>query len=329
MSVNEELMKQMMKTMEAMQAKMEAKPKTEEDEWTIASEPFKEELEDVDRRPDYEDLVSLPKDIADKKELAVFSTGTFLDSLFLDGNRKSISGIPHGAQVGVTGIAGAGKSILMEEIAVIVAASGKKVLYVTSEDTFISESPRFDLQSRMMQKAKELNLDWNIIKNNLMVMDAIAHTELRSWNTFAEVYRYIAERNEIELSLIDSVTMLESYRGALKYRVMELCRFNQVRGITAIYVNQRVSEDFDKYSMAGGIGIAHGLDSTLIVDYGRLYYGDQIKDLASKRGNYERLCRVLDCRLSGFVREHIGLDITDTGMLRASSQGQAILANYK
>ncbi|MCK4498307.1 hypothetical protein KAU25_03825, partial [Candidatus Bathyarchaeota archaeon] len=132
----------------------------------------------------------------------------------------------------------------------------------------------------------------------------------------AEVYRYVIEKEKIDLAIIDSVTVLESYRGALKYRVMEIARHNQMKGVTCIYVNQRGKEAWDTYEMAGGIGLAHNLDGTIIVDYGRVYWENQRIDLEAKRGEFVRIARVLDCRMCNFRRDRIRVDITNDGLLR-------------
>jgi KaiC/GvpD/RAD55 family RecA-like ATPase len=285
------------------------------DEWELATKPMtveiregKEKLEAFVLRPDAA--------VEAKKPLLGFPTDTFLDELFLTPEGKPLGGIPICGQFAITGLPGAGKSILVEEIAVRVAASGRKVLYTTAEDTWKSPTPRFDLQSRLKQKADILCLDWEKIRQNLFVLDTVAFPELRDWNTFAETYRYVAEKEKIELAIIDSVTVLESYRGALKYRVMELARYNQVHGITALFVNQRSSEVWDSYDMAGGIGLAHNLDGTIIVDYGRVYWHDQQIDLGVERGEFVRIVRVLDCRLCNFERRRIRVDITKDGFLR-------------
>ncbi|MEM2281760.1 MAG: ATPase domain-containing protein [Candidatus Bathyarchaeia archaeon] len=285
------------------------------DEWELATKPMtaeiregKEKLENLVLRPDVA--------VEAKKPLLGFQTGTFLDELFLTPEGKPLGGVPICGQFAITGLPGAGKSILVEEIAVRVAASGRKVLYATAEDTWKSATPRFDLQSRLKQKADILGLDWEKIRQNLFVLDTVAFPELRDWNTFAETYRYVAEKEKIELAIIDSVTVLESYRGALKYRVMELARYNQVHGITALYVNQRSSEVWDSYDMAGGIGLAHNLDGTIIVDYGRVYWYDQQVDLGVERGEFVRIVRVLDCRMCNFERRRIRVDITKDGFLR-------------
>lgn len=285
------------------------------DEWELAMKPMTTQVE---KREELSKLVIRPDEAAEaEKPLIGFPTGTFLDKLFLTPEGRHLGGIPICGQFAITGLPGAGKSILVEEIAIRVAASGRKVLYVTAEDTWKSATPRFDLQSRMKQKADILGLDWSKIRENLFVLDTVAYPELREWNTFAETYRYVAEKEKIELVIIDSVTVLESYRGALKYRVMELARYNQVHGITALYVNQRSSEVWDSYDMAGGIGLAHNLDGTIIVDYGRVYWQDQQDDLKVNRGEFVRIVRVLDCRICNFERRRIKVDITPDGFLRA------------
>ena len=291
--------------------------KTPTDEWKLATKPMTTKIE---RKEDKLSSFVLKPDEAPeaKKPLLGFPTGTFLDYLFMTPEGKILNGLPICGQFAITGLPGGGKSILVEEIAIRVASSGRKVLYATAEDTWKSATPRFDLQSRLKQKADILGLDWNKIRENLFVLDTVAYPELRDWNTFAETYRYVAEKEKIELAIIDSVTVLEAYRGALKYRVMELARYNQVHGITALYVNQRSTEAWDSYDMAGGIGLAHNLDGTIIIDYGRVYWQDQQVDLAVNRGEFVRIARVLDCRMCNFERRRIRVDITPNGFLRTT-----------
>jgi KaiC/GvpD/RAD55 family RecA-like ATPase len=308
----ERLMKAMAKTLaEAMKGAT-----APADEWELATKPMTTKIE---RKEEKLSVFVLRPDEAPeaKKPLIGFSTGTFIDNFFLTPEGKALGGVPICGQFAITGLPGAGKSILVEEIAVRVASSGRKVLFATAEDTWKSATPRFDLQSRLKQKAEILGLDWEKIRQSLFVLDTVAYPELRDWNTFAETYRYVAEKEKIELAIIDSVTVLEAYRGALKYRVMELARYNQINGITALYVNQRSSEVWDSYDMAGGIGLAHNLDGTIIIDYGRVYWQDQQVDLALNRGEFVRIARVLDCRMCNFERRRIRVDITQDGFLKA------------
>jgi len=285
------------------------------DEWELATRPMKTEIERKEEK--LGELVLRPDEAPEaKKPLVGLETGTFLDNLFLTPEGKPLEGVPICGQFAITGLPGAGKSILVEEIAVRVAAAGRKVLYATAEDTWKSATPRFDLQSRMKQKADILGLDWKKVRENLYVLDTVLYPELRDWTTFAETYRYIAEREGIELAIVDSVTVLEAYRGALKYRVMELARYNQLHGITGLYVNQRSAETWDSYDMAGGIGLAHNLDGTIIVDYGRVYWQDQKVDLEADRGEFVRIARVLDCRMCNFERRRIRIDINKDGFIQ-------------
>jgi len=308
----ERLMKAMAKTLaEAMKGAQAPK-----DEWELATKPMTTKIDRKEAK--LETLIVRPDEAPEaKKPLLGFPTGTFIDYFFLTLEGKPLKGIPICGQFAIVGLPGAGKSILVEEIAIRVSALGRKVLFATAEDTWKSPTPRFDLQSRLKQKADILGLDWNRIRENLFILDTVAYPELREWNTFAETYRYAAEKEKIELAIIDSVTVLEAYRGALKYRVMELARYNQIHGITALYVNQRSSENWDSYDMAGGIGLAHNLDGTIIVDYGRVYWQDQQLDLAASRGEFVRIARVLDCRMCNFERRRIKIDITSDGFLKA------------
>jgi len=285
------------------------------DEWELAEKPMKTQIE---RKEEKLSVLVLRPDKAPtaKKPLVGLPTGTFLDNLFLTPKGDILNGVPICGQFAITGLPGAGKSILVEEIAVKVAAASRKTLFATAEDTWKSATPRFDLQSRMKQKADILGFDWSKIMENLFVLDTVMYPELRDWTTFAETYRYVVEKEKIELAIVDSVTVLEAYRGALKYRVMELARYNQLKGVTGLYVNQRSAETWDTYDMAGGIGLAHNLDGTIIVDYGRVYWQDQQLDLEANRGEFVRIARVLDCRMCNFERRRLRIDITPEGFVR-------------
>jgi KaiC/GvpD/RAD55 family RecA-like ATPase len=308
----ERIMKSVAKTLaEAMK-----ETKAPADEWELATKPMKTEIERKERK--LGSFVLTPDEAPEaKKPLLGFPTGTFIDYMFLTPEGKPLNGIPICGQFAITGLPGAGKSILVEEIGVKVSGNGKKVLFATAEDTWKSATPRFDLQSRMKQKADILGIDWSKVKENLFILDTVMFPELRDWNVFAETYRYVVEKEKIDLAIIDSVTVLEAYRGALKYRVMELARYNQLKGVTGLYVNQRSAETWDTYDMAGGIGLAHNLDGTIIVDYGRVYWEDQRIDLEANRGEFVRIARVLDCRMCNFERRRIRVDITQDGFLRA------------
>jgi len=78
-----------------------------------------------------------------------------------------------------------------------------------------------------------------------------------------------------------------------------------------------IAERWDSYDMAGGIGLAHNLDGTVVVGYCRIYWEDQKVDLEANRGEFVRIARVLDCRMCNFERRRIRIDITPEGFIRA------------
>lgn len=293
-----------------------------------ASAPFTEQTKKAD---EYGKLVSRPKSkLTAKKPVKGFQTYTFLDNLFFSKDDVPLGGIPIVGQLGLVGLSGCGKSIFVQEVALRVASSGKKVVFVTSEDIFESPTPRNDLQSRMKQKAEAMDLDWDEIRNNLFVFDTITNTKLREWWTFVRTYRYIVEiLGGIDLLIIDSITLMEQYTQSLKRRVMELSSYNQMHGITAIYVCQRAEEEADKFNMRGGIGLAHNLDIVVCVDMkkalSRLKFDlNQVraKDNQIKQWDLVHFVRILSCRLGGYDRKYFEMDITSDGFLKLKTKEQ-------
>ncbi len=317
MSVSPEIVEKIAQAVAKSFAQALKQPAKPSSEWEIVEEPFEKPVEEAPSK-----LILKADSSPDAiKELKPLQTGTILDELFLSVDGSQLGGIPVCGQFIITGLPGSGKSILVEEVAVRTAYSGLKVLFVTSEDQWKAGTERFDLQSRMARKAEILGLDWGRVAENLYILDAATYPELREWERFVEAYRYAIEQYNINLVIVDSLTLLEAYRGALKYRLAELMRYNQNSGVTAIFINQRSAEKWDTYDIAGGIGLAHLADGTIIVDYGRVYYEDQMRELKAKRGEFVRIVRVLDCRLTGFRRERIRVKITDDGFLRKADVG--------
>lgn len=285
-----------------------------------AGAPFRKNR-DVSER--YGKLFSRPMvGVKAKKPLKGFKTGTFIDDLFLDENGKRL-GIPIVGQVSLSGLSGCGKSILVQEIALRVANMGKKVILATTEDVFQTDSPRNDLQSRMREKCDILKLDWNMVCSNLFVLDTISRSSLRDWYTFINTLRYLEDVLQgIDLLIIDSTTLLESYRGAIKYRLLELIRWNQTHGVTAIFVSQRASEDdAGKLNVAGGLSVSHNADIVMCVDK-RKAVGQLKEDFGVKQWTECHFARVLACRLSGYDARFKKVEITKDGFLRLVKSDQ-------
>ena len=270
------------------------------------------------------DLITVPSNEGQFKELIGLQTSTFLDELFLNSKDSNLNGIPIVGQFGIVGLSGVGKSLLAQEMVLQLINKGKKVVFVTSEDIWSIET-RYDLQSRMMEKASNLQFNWNKIKDNLYILDSISHSQLREWEMFVSTYRTIVEKNKIDVVVIDSITLMETTRGMLKTRILELSRYNQLHGITGIYICQRAEEETDRFGIAGGIGVAHNLDSVICIDFAKAS-GQMKEDLAIalnkqiKQWDLVHFVRVLSCRLCGFDRKYFPLEITKQGFLRKITQ---------
>lgn len=277
------------------------------------SKPFTTELKTKETfftKPSADDLTY-------KKTLTGFKTGTFLDGLFFGKEDKPIEGIPFGINSLLTGLPNSGKSILGEEI-VLKVAQERKVCYVLSEETFRASSARYDLEARMKEKAKILGIDWKTIESNLYVLDTVMNAELRDWHTFVQAYRNLVENEKIEFLFVDSMTQLEDSRGAVKFRLLELCRYNQKHSITAFFIVQRAIEETDGFATSGGLALSHIADIVIELDYKKLSSWDSaIKmDLGVKQGETAYFFRVLKCRLCGFNAKYIGYEINKDGFVR-------------
>jgi KaiC/GvpD/RAD55 family RecA-like ATPase len=275
-------------------------------------------------------IAPMSKPDAQPKVLEGLQTHTFLDQLYLNSENKPLGGIPLVVQLGVVGLSGVGKSLLAQDVVLHTANEGKKVIFVISEDIWNVGNKRYDLESRMKEKASALNLDWEKIKANMFVLDAVTFTELREWGTFSSVYQSIVESSpeQIDLLVIDSITLMESYRAAIKNRILWLSRYNQQHGITGLYVCQRSEEETDRFAIAGGISIAHNLDSVICMDFGKAS-GKLKNDIASalnktiKQWDLVHFTRILSCRICSFDRKYIPLEITDTGTVKIAEPESA------
>lgn len=246
-----------------------------------------------------------------------FKTGTFLDSLFLDFTDKPINGLPYGSNTILTGLPNSGKTLLVMEVALRVAET-RPVAYVTSEKIFRSGNARTDLEAQMVRMTQALGLDWTKIIANLYVIDTVANAELRDWTNFISTYRSLVEIKKIQMVLIDSMTLLEETRGALKYRVLELMRYNQKNGLISIMINQRAIEEADTLAMAGGVALAYAVDIVMTLDYKKVSSWDaQIKmDTGAKQSETINFFRILKCSLSKFDAHYKAYEITPQGQVK-------------
>jgi len=294
------------------------------DEWAKAVQPMKTDISTTEKES-LKKLVIKPSLTEKVKDLKAFKTGTFIDSMFLDAEEKPINGIPFGSNSILTGLPNSGKSLFLEELSLKIASDGHKICFVTSEEIFRTGNARMDLENRMKERAKILGLDWKIISENLRILDAVANAELRNWHIFAKTYRTLVENEKVEFLAVDSLTLLEDSRGQLKYRLLELIKYGQKKGVTSILINQRSSDDSDSLSMAGGISLSHIADIVFILDYKKVSSWDKqlkldIQD--AKQGEVTNFFRILKCRMARYKANYFGYQITKDGLVRLNQTSQ-------
>lgn len=285
-------------------------------EWTLATEPFKKPIEE---QKENKNIITVSK-TAEKKQLLGFKTYTFIDGMFIDENDKAIDGIPFGSCALLSGLPNSGKSLLIEEVCLQLASKGVKVAFVTSEEVFRAETPRYDLESRLKERAKILKLEWEKIADNLFVLDAVSNAELREWSNFVSTLRFLIETRKIDFVAIDSLTLLEDTRGQIKYRLGELMKYFQLHGITSLMVNQRAIDEADSLALAGGLALSHIADIVIEMDYKRLSSWDStIKlDTNAKQGEVVYFFRILKNRICKYDARYKKYIITPEGLVRLS-----------
>jgi KaiC/GvpD/RAD55 family RecA-like ATPase len=251
------------------------------------------------------------------KKLESIRTNTLLDDKFFDAEGKSIGGLPCGTSTIITGLPNSGKSIYMEELALRLCHSGFKVCYAITEEIFKTDGKRYDLQTRLKEKASILKVDWDRVMENLFVLDSVTYPELRDWATFVASYKGLVEDKGVSMLLVDSMTLLEDSRGQVKFRVLELVRYNQLKNVTSIMITQRSVDESDNMAMAGGISLGYSVDIVLVLDYKKAWSGDtQLKlDTNCKQGDVINFMRILKCRVCRYDAHYFGYKISLDGLV--------------
>lgn len=251
------------------------------------------------------------------KTLIAIKTGTFLDSMFLDDNEKSIDGIPFGSSIIVAGIPNTGKSLLCAELALRLANNGNKVAFITSEEVWRTETARLDLESRMKGKASLLGLNWQTIASNLFILDCVSNAELRQFENLVSSYKTLVEDKGVTITVTDSLSLLEDQRGQIKSRLLEFVRYGQVKGVTSLFISQRATDDVDGFSLAGGLGLSHIVDIMAVMDSKKLSSWDKSikEDTGKAQGDSINFFHILKNRICKYKANYFGYSITKDGIV--------------
>jgi len=176
--------------------------------------------------------------------------------------RVPLGGYPYRAVVNITGVPDTGKSLIAEQFVVKQASLG----YVTC---FIRvESPSAFVARGLMQRSSAMGIDWESIKQSIVIIDAASYRELRDdipslLNTLA----FAIKEYEVKSVAIDSITgLFEAKEVLARSIVREIFNFLKKWGQTAILISQKRSGHREETAeAAGGYAVSHIVDGTIVL----------------------------------------------------------------
>lgn len=248
------------------------------------------------------------------------STGTKIDELFYTivyKNEKIIKqplgGLPNLSIINIVGVPDTGKSLFAEQFAIYQALKDNKVLYVTVE------SPAIFLYNSMKIKAEYLNIPFNEVSKNIVVIDASSNTELREESKLLiDTMSAAIKENNTSITIIDSITGLYEHKEIMARQIVRiffnfLKKFNQ----TGIFISQkRSSQQETSAEAAGGLAVAHIVDGTIVMDKKLIEtrWDSQLYNMPI--GSVLRTLRIDGCRLTGHDSRTWVYEITEGGTIK-------------
>ena len=247
-------------------------------------------------------------------------TGTRLDEMFFkmeeeDGQfiKKPLGGIPHLAILNFTGLPDTGKSLLAEQFAAYQAGNGYKVLFVTVE------SPANFLYTSLKEKSKVLNLNFEEIEKNVVVIDASEEQELReNPKALMETMAYAIKEKKVTNVIIDSITGLYEHKEMMARQIVrQFFNFLKKWKQTGIFISQkRSSQTSESAEAAGGLAVAHIVDGTVVMDKKIVMTAREASFYKKEIGDVIRFIRIDGCRITGHDSRIWVFEITDAGTIK-------------
>lgn len=248
-------------------------------------------------------------------------TGTKLDEMFFTVEidertgkaiKRILGGIPYLAVVNVVGVPDTGKSVLAEQFAVTQAAKGYNVLFVTVE------SPAEFLYNGLKQKALALGYDFSAIEDNIVIIDAAREESLReNVISLIKTMEYAIDLKHTTITVIDSITGLYEHKEVLARQIVrKIYNFLKERRQTSLLVSQkRSSQGSDTAEAAGGLAVAHILDSTIVLDKKIISTKWDENTYGLPLGSVLRTLRIDGCRMSGHDSDTWVFEINEFGLI--------------
>lgn len=239
---------------------------------------------------------------------------------------RPLGGYPSRSVINITGIPDTGKSLMVEQFAVMQASLGNPVCFVTVEQ------PAPFLVHGLRQRAIAMGIDFSEIEDNLVIIDCASNSVLREdipslLNTLA----YAIKTYKTKATVIDSVTgLFEAKEMMARQVVRALYNFMKKWYQTALFVSQKRSGHEELTAeAAGGYAVGHIVDGSIVVSkqeiltkYDQSLFGKEIGDVI-------RLMRIDGCRVCGHDTQVHILEIDQMGIVRVAGTLKDYLANIK
>ena len=259
-------------------------------------------------------------ELSDKAPLLYgIKTGTRLDHMFyyfesIEGRviKRVLNGIPYLSVLNLVGAPDTGKSLFSLQFAVFQASLGYSVCLLTTETkaTF--------LYNTIKERCIVMNRNFDSVARNIVVVDVSQDEKMME--DIENVLRLLEEAIDMKqttICIVDSATGLYEHKELKARRVTrKLYNFFKEKKQTALLISQkRTSQQQETVESAGGLGVAHIVDGSIIFDkkvitskYEETLYGLPI-------GSIIRTIRIDGCRMCGHEQNTKVLTISETGIV--------------
>ncbi|MHA1617171.1 MAG: KaiC domain-containing protein [Candidatus Njordarchaeales archaeon] len=229
--------------------------------------------------------------------------------------KRTLGGYPFGGVFNITGVPDTGKSLLVEQFAVVQAHEGWPVVFVTVE------SPAEYVARGLEIRAKALRIDWSEIEDKIALIDLTMNDALRE--NVKDLTKLIAETTRMfkprpaKSVVIDSITGLYEHMEVLARKIVRVL-FNTMKTlrVTALFVSQkRSSHEEASAEAAGGLAIAHIVDGTIVLSKKIITQKWESQTYRIPLGGVLRTIRIDGCRLAGHDQNTHVMRIREEGIV--------------
>ncbi|MEM4331376.1 MAG: KaiC domain-containing protein, partial [Candidatus Anstonellales archaeon] len=236
--------------------------------------------------------------------------------------RKTLNGLPYLSVMNFVGSPDTGKSLFSLQFAVFQASMGYNVCILSTETqgTFLYNA----IKERCLVMAKP----FDTVARNIVVVDISQEEKImEDINRVLQLLDEAIESKQTTITIVDSATGLYEHKE-LKARVVtrKLYNFLKQKKQTSILISQkRTSQDQATVESAGGLGVAHIVDGSIVFDkkiittkYDETLYGIQM-------GSILRTIRIDGCRMCSHDQKTRILNISEAGIVEIGEELNTIL----